>query len=146
MGRYELSEWAERTMADDEDDMDEDESLATELHSYVQFRLSNMIAHPDAYGKTREAIILQLMLIVEFALLTHPESGSGTEASFEELLATFPDATLDPQRVPEHAWTRRCAVEAGNYIKAKILAVQAAHRATCPHCGPGPKDPDRMAN
>lgn len=143
MSRREEREWAEHIMIDD--DMDGDESLAMELHSYVQFRLSSMITHPDAYGKTREAIILQLMLIVEFALLTHPESGAETEASFGELLATFPDATLEPQRVPEHAWIRKCAVATGDYIKAKILASQAAHRASCPHCGPD-SDSDRMSN
>jgi hypothetical protein len=144
MNRQDEREWVELNV-DDDDDMDGEEHLATELHRYVQFRLANMITHPDAYGKTREAVILQLMLIVEFALLTHPEHG--TDSQFEDLLAMFPDATVQPQRKPEHAWIRECATATGAYIAMKVLAAQLAHRASCPHCGPGSEsDPERMSN
>jgi hypothetical protein len=135
----------EVTVEVDDEDIDGDEYLATELHRYVQFRLANMITHPEAYGKTREAVILQLMLIVEFALLTHPEADADTEASFDELLATFPDATVEPLRKPTHEWIRTCATATGAYIAMKVLAVQLAHRASCPHCGPD-QDSDRMPN
>lgn len=129
------------------DDMDADEYLADELHRYVQFRLRSMVERPDSYGKTREAVILQLMLIVEFALLPHPDTEPGADASFEELLATLPDALVEPQRVPTHAWVKECAIATGAYIAMKVLAAQAAHRASCPHCGPGSEpDTERVVN
>jgi len=103
----------------------------------------NMTTHPGAYGKTREAVILQLMLIVEFALLTHPNASS--DESFQELLSMFPDAAVEPHRKPTHAWIRECVNATGAYIGMKVLAAQVAHRAECPHCGPG-SDPERMSN
>jgi hypothetical protein len=142
MNRQDEREWVELNV-DDDDDIDRDESLATELHSYVQFRLANMITYPDAYGRTREAVILQLMLIVEFALLTHPDNG--TDAQFGDLLAMFPDATVDTQRQPTREWIRECATATGAYIGMKVLAAQIAHQAKCPHCGPG-SDRERISN
>jgi hypothetical protein len=137
MNRQDEREWVELSVDDDDDgDMDADENLATEMHRYVQFRLNSMIRTPGSYGKTREAVILQLMLIVEFALLTHPLHEDEPDASFEELLAMFPDAKVKPQRVPAHDWIRACASATGAYISMKVLAAQLAHRASCPHCGP----------
>lgn len=134
----------EATMDIDDEDEEwlDEEWLAVELHRYVQFRLTNMVNHPGAYGRTREAVILQLMLIAEFALLTHPEAAPGSEASFEDLILMFPDATVNPQRVPTNSWIRECANATGAFIAMKIMAVQLAHQAECPHCGPS----DRMTN
>jgi hypothetical protein len=119
-----------------EDDVDDD-SLESALHSHIQFRLTSMITNPSAYGETREAIILQLMLIAEFASLAN---GTGdTEISFRELVSCFPDALVEPQRAPELAWIRECVAATGVYIGRKA---DEAHEATCQHCGPS----GRMVN
>jgi hypothetical protein len=117
---------------EDEDD-GEYEYFEDEVHRYVQYRLGHMVSNPEKYGQTREAVILQLMLIAEFALLT---LNTSDDPSFAELLLMFEDATLEPQRKPEHDWIRDCATATGAYIGMKIMAAQAMHQATCPNCGP----------
>ena len=122
---------------DDDDDDEEYPQLEDHLHRCVRFRLDDMIARPQAYGRTREAVILQLVLIVEFALLAHPSVN--LDASFDDLLSMFPgDAMADPQKVPTHDWIKQCATATGAYIGMKIAEVQMVHDASCPYCRPGP--------
>ena len=118
----------------------EDPGPMTDVHNAVMYRLNDMLVNPASYGSTCEAIVLQLLLIADFAM-ENVGCNPLDDPGLKNLLSAFPDVP-DVLGKPEFAWIEECVSATVSYMATRMAMDNAEHESTCEHCNP----PENMNN